>query len=273
MRSTVGQRMEPVLEIEHATVYRGETCVFSDLSFTLARGEHAAIIGPNGAGKSSLLQLLLGGLHPVPLEHTRIRLFGLSQWNVWDIRKQIGVVSHDLQRDYLIGAEGINVVLSGFYASNDTYEYQEFDHHHLARAHEVMKQLDLPSLAGRRFGHMSTGEQRRFLLARALVHDPPVLVFDEPTSGLDPNACFQYLDLARALMRSGKTVLLVTHHLHEIPPEIERVVFLKDGDIVFDGAKGLGLTDERISRLFGRRLTMVQAHGWYQAFPTESSSA
>jgi iron complex transport system ATP-binding protein len=194
-------------------------------------------------------------------------LFGDERWSVWDVRKRIGIVSHDLQRDYLICAEGLNVILSGFYASNDTYEYQEFSDAQIARAHELMRELNIASLARRRFGHLSTGEQRRFLLGRALVHDPSVLVLDEPTSGLDLKACFQYLDLLRAQIAKGKTVLLVTHHLHEIPPEIDRVVFLKGGKILADGFKSTLFTNDQVSRLFERKITLVEANGWYQALP------
>ncbi len=259
--------VRPILEIQHATVYRGETRVFSDFSFALQEGEHAAIVGPNGAGKSTLLKLLAGGVHPLPLDETHIRIFGEEGGSVWDVRKRLGIVSHDLQKDYLICAEGLNVILSGYYASNDTYEYQEFSEAQVARAREIMKELGVEPLAGRRFGHLSTGEQRRFLLGRALVHDPSVLVLDEPTSGLDLKACFQYLDLLRAQIRKGKTVLLVTHHLHEIPPEIERVMLLKGGEIVADGAKANLLTDVNLSRLFDQPVTLVRANGWYQALP------
>lgn len=203
----------------------------------------------------------------MPRDETRIALFGEERWNVWDVRKRIGIVSHDLQRDYLICAEGLNVVLSGFYASNDTYQHQQFSKTQLTRAYEVMQELGIASLAGRRFGHLSTGEQRRFLLGRALVHDPPVLVLDEPTSGLDIQACFHYLDLLRAQIAKGKTVLLVTHHLHEIPPEIDRVILLKHGNIVGDGGKSALITSDQVGRLFDRKVTLVQANGWYQALP------
>jgi iron complex transport system ATP-binding protein len=257
----------PILNIQHATVYRGDTCAFSDFSFAVQVSEHAAILGPNGAGKSTLLKLLSGEVHAMPKNETRMALFGYERWNVWDVRKQIGIVSHDLQRDYLICAEGLNVILSGFYSSNDTYEYQQFSKTQVTRAYEVMQELGIAALASRRFGHLSTGEQRRFLLGRALVHDPSVLVLDEPTSGLDPKACFQYLDLLRAQIAKGKTVLLVTHHLHEIPPEIDRVIFLKEGKILADGPKRTLLTNDQVSRLFDSTITLVQANGWYQALP------
>ena len=94
-----------------------------------------------------------------------------------------------------------------------------------------------------------------------------MLVLDEPTSGLDLKACFQYVNLVRAQIGKGKTVVLVTHHLHEIPPEIDRVIFLKDGQIHADGPKSAMLTDNRISTLFDRYISLVEANGWYQVLP------
>ena len=195
--------LPPIIDIQRATVYRGDTRVFTNFSLSLQEGEHVAILGPNGAGKSTFLKLLSGEVHPMTLDHTRVRLFGEERWNVWDVRKKLGIVSSDLQRDYLICAAGRNVVLSGFNASNDTYDHQTFTQAQVTRANDVMRELGIESFATRSFGHLSTGEQRRFLLGRALVHDPPVLVLDEPTSGLDLKSCFQYLDLVRA-QRQGQ---------------------------------------------------------------------
>lgn len=257
----------PIIDIQRATVYRGDTPVFTDFSLSIQEGEHVAILGPNGAGKSTLLKILAGEVHPMALDHSKVRLFGEERCNVWEVREKLGIVSSDLQRDYLVCAEGRNVVLSGFYASNDTYNHQTFSRAQIARADDVMRELNIAAFAARPFGHLSTGEQRRFLLGRALVHDPPVLVLDEPTSGLDLRSCFQYLDLVRTQMQKGKSVVLVTHHLHEIPPEIERVVLLKEGAIFADGPKVQLLTGDRISALFDRSVTLVQASGWYQALP------
>ena len=114
---------------------------------------------------------------------------------------------------------------------------------------------------------MSTGEQRRCLLGRALVHEPSALVLDEPTSGLGLTATFHYLGLVRAHMRKGKTLLLVTHHIHEIPPEVERVVLVKQGKILQDGEKRAVLTEANLSMLFDCPVALAQANGWYQALP------
>jgi iron complex transport system ATP-binding protein len=261
----------PFIEIERATVYRGDTCVFHDLSLAIDEGTHAAILGPNGAGKSTFLKLLAGEVHPVPHDETHIRLFGEEQWNVWDVRKRLGLVSHDLQHQYMEQVTGLKVVLSGYYASIGIYGHQDFRYAQISRAHTVMEELGIGFLIDRRFADMSTGEQRRCLLGRALVHEPTALVLDEPTSGLDLTATFHYLDLVRGFMKKGKTVLLVTHHIHEIPPEVERVLLLKEGRVLQDGEKARVLTDANLSLLFGCPVALAQANGWYQALPGHSA--
>lgn len=256
-----------ILEIKNAQVYRGDTCVFDNLSFLLEADQHTAILGPNGAGKSTILKLLAGEVHAVPKEDTSIRLFGETQWNVWDVRRHLGMVSHDLQHQYMEQVTGLKVVLSGYYASIGTYGHQDLTYAQIARARAVMDDLGIGAMTDRRYAAMSTGEQRRCLLARALVHGPSVLVLDEPTSGLDLTATFHYLDLVRGHMRKGKTILLVTHHIHEIPPEIRRVVLLKKGSILEDGEKNAVLSERNLSRLFDCPVTLVCANGWYQALP------
>jgi iron complex transport system ATP-binding protein len=261
----------PLIEIERATVYRGDTCVFNDFSLSIQVGEHVAILGPNGAGKSTFLKLLAGEVHPVPNDATRIRIFGEERWNVWDVRKRLGMVSHDLQHQYMDQVIGLKVILSGYYGSIGTYGYQDYSYAQLARADDMLQEMGAGFLRDRRFAEMSTGEQRRCLLGRVLVHDPTALVLDEPTSGLDLTATFHYLDLVRTYIKKGNTLLLVTHHIHEIPPEVERVVLLKQGKIFQDGDKRDVLTDANLSMLFDCPVALVQANGWYQALPGHSA--
>ncbi|MCG3113733.1 MAG: ATP-binding cassette domain-containing protein [Candidatus Manganitrophus sp. SB1] len=255
-----------IIEIKNADIYQGANQVFSDLSLQIAAGCQTAILGPNGAGKSTLLKLLSGEIRAASHKGS-VRLFGREQWNLWEVRAQLGIVSHDLQRDYMLSVRGGEVILSGFYSSIGLYGHQAFNDAQRKRGEEVMERLGIAALQERRFAEMSAGEQRRFLLGRALVHDPGTLVLDEPTSGLDLRACFQYLDLVRDLIRRGKTILLVTHHLHEIPPEVERVILLKEGKVIADGKKGELLTGERMTELFDTPVRLAQANGWYQALP------
>ena len=258
--------MDPVLSLRNVVAYRGETRVFDGLTLEVRPHESIAIVGPNGAGKSTLLKLLAGEIHPVVREGSWLRLFGRERWNVWELREHLGIVSNDLQAAYEGNVRGIDVVLSGYRSSVGTW-HQDFSGAERRRAAEVLRALGVAELAERRFAEMSTGQQRRLLLGRALVHDPDTLVLDEPTGGLDLKACFQYLATVRRLMGEGKTVVLVTHHIHEIPPEISRVVLLQAGAVVTDADKRTALTGERLSAVFGIAVEVVERNGFFQAMP------
>ena len=184
-----------------------------------------------------------------------------------ELRSNLGVVSQHLQYGYSSTAIGLYVVLSGFYSSDGIWQHQEFDKGKLDRAKEVMDLLSITHLKDREFSTMSTGEQRKFLLARSLVNDPAVLVFDEPTSGLDMSTCFQYLEIIRELISMGKKVILVTHHIHEIPPEVTRVILLKEGRVIEDGDKDQILTNTNLTNLFDWPIRVIKENGYFQAIP------
>jgi iron complex transport system ATP-binding protein len=262
--------MPLILEIQNVTVYRGRTRVFENLSLAIPLGCQTVILGPNGAGKSTLLKLLSRELYPValpPESASFVRVFGQEEWNVWDLRSRLGLVSDDLQTSYTGHASGRDVILSGVYASIGIWPNQSFKPSDYERASEIMTLLGVADLDRKPFGAMSTGERRRFLLGRALMRDPEALILDEPTGGLDLKARFQYLGIIRELIRAGKTAILVTHHIHEIPPEIERVILLKDGRVIGDGGKEAVLTSERLSSLFETPIDLLRSNGFYQAVP------
>jgi len=269
MTADSGGRRANVLEIENATVYRGNTRVFENFSLIIEGGRNTAILGPNGAGKTTLLKLLLRELYPVHREPPPVRIFGRDRWDVWELRSHLGVVSADLQQHYGAYVRGRDVVLSGYYSSIGTYDYQDFCAADLGRVAEVMEMLGVSELEDKLFASMSTGQQRRFLLARALVNEPDTLVLDEPTSGLDLTATFHYLHTMRALMQSGRTLILVTHHIHEIPPEVSHIVLLRDGRVVRQGSKESILTDDNLSTLFDTPVRLLAGNGYYQAIPGE----
>lgn len=262
--------MDKILEVQNVTAYRGETRVFDGLSLEIEHGSNTVILGPNGAGKSTLLQLLTRELYPVQKENSYLRLFGRKRWNIQELRGRLGIVSHDLQTRYLGRARGIDVILSGIYSSMDVYRYQEFTDVDRMRADAIMNQLEISELRDRKFSNLSTGQQRRFLLGRALVNDPDVLILDEPTNSLDLTATFRYLATIRDLIQRGRTIILATHHIDEVPPEIDRAVLLKDGAVVGDGSKEDVLTDENLSDLFDTPVQLVHVNGYYQAVPAAS---
>ena len=248
-------------------MFRGSTRVFHHFSLNLEQGCNTAILGPNGAGKTTLLKILTRELYPVVREGSSVQILGNKRSDIWSLRSQLGIVSGDLQYEYIDAARSIEVVLSGFYASVGVWGHQEFTVEQTYRAESILRNLAMDSMANRKYGSLSTGQQRRLLLGRALVNDPPSLLLDEPTTGLDLTATFQYLETMRQLMIDGRTLVLVTHHIHEIPPEILRVVLLKDGEIFADGDKETVLTGQNLSVLYDQPIQLVQKQSWYQAIP------
>lgn len=259
----------PLVEFLNATLYRGSTCVFENLNLTIDQGEQIAVLGPNGAGKTTLLKAINGELYPVRTPETVFRILGRERWNVWELRKQIGIVSHDLHQRYTPTTTALEVVVSGYYSSIGVHGSlsQRVSDSQLAAAKVLLEEFGLDDAIGRPLKKLSTGQQRRTLLARALVHDPATLVFDEPTEGLDLAAGFDYLARIRALSRAGRNLLLVTHHLAELPPEIDRVILLAGGRIVADGAKADVLDAALLSEVYGTAVRVREVDGYYLAYP------
>ena len=253
--------------LEHATVWRGNHCVFRDFSLRLHLGESVAILGPNGAGKSTLIQLLTGGLRPEARPETRCTLFGEEHYAIADLRHRIGMVMpEDLQR--LHPAEpAIDVVLSSFRGAYGRTREMRFSRAEKARALEVLTRLGTAHLATREFGRLSSGEKQRLLLARALVHDPAVLVLDEPTSALDFAAATGFARIMRDLIQTGHTLVLVTHHPAEIPPETPRAILLRHGSVFADGPKRRVLTSASLSELYQTPLHVRWPAGWCHVQP------
>jgi len=259
--------MTPIIEVHNATVYRGRTRVFDKLSLSIHPNENTAILGPNGAGKSTFMRLITREIYPVKEEGSWVKLYGKDRWNIAELREQMGIVSQDLQADYRPIVRCIDVALSGFYSSIGIWPHQDFSEHHYKKAHAMLEELGVSHLAEKKIATVSTGEQRRVLLARALINNPDTLILDEPTSGLDLKACYQYLNTIQSLIKEGKTIILVTHHIHEIPPEVTRVVLINEGKVLADGPKEEMLTDEWLSTLYETPLKVIKGAAYFQVLP------
>ena len=260
---------EKLIDIRNATVWRGKTRVFNKLDLTIEQHERVAILGPNGCGKTTLLKLLNRELYAVADAGSWVRIMGKDRANVWQLRQHIGIVSHDLQQRYTMTTTALEVVLSGFFSSIGVHGTlaSRITETHVKTARASLAELGIDALTDTSLGSMSTGQQRRCLLARALVHQPDTLILDEPTAGLDFKASFEYLERLRQLAREGRNVIVVTHHLNEIPPEVDRIVLLCDGRIVADGSKRGVLTSEILSDVYDTRVRVAEVDGYFLAYP------
>ncbi len=253
-----------LLDFQHLTVPRGDRLVLRDLTLQIRRGEHVAILGPNGSGKSTLIKAITREIYPVDRPGLRYELLGQADWDLNDLRDNLGIVTLDLLQSlsHEITLRSVTVrelVLSGHFNSVGLWPHQWVSAARERHAREILRFLEITHLATRPVSTLSSGEQRRALIGRALVHEPATLILDEPTNSLDPGAVREFRDLLRKLARAGRSLLLVTHHIADVIPEIERVIFIKDGRIIADGPKAKMLTSIRLSRLFGTKLTVVKS--------------
>jgi iron complex transport system ATP-binding protein len=259
----------PLLALEHVTVLRGareQRPALDDITLRIEAGEHVCILGPNGCGKSTLIKTITRECYPMAREGSSISILGRERWNIFELRSMMGIVSPDLLASCTTDATGRDVVLSGFFSSTRIFPHQHPDPEHLARANDTLARLGIAHLAERAVAEMSSGEAKRTLIARALVHQPQTLLFDEPSNALDIAAQLQLRDTMRELAQSGLGVLLVTHHVSEIIPEIERVVLLREGRILADGRKSDVLTEAHLSNLFGAAVRLGQHDGYFHLY-------
>jgi iron complex transport system ATP-binding protein len=254
-----------LLEFENVTVFHGDKKVLDSVSAVIRQGENVAILGPNGAGKSSFIRTITREFYPcLDGRDVTFRVCGKDVWDIFELRAAFGIVSNDLQYTFTREITGRDVILSGFFSSIGLFNRditQDMDR----RADEILAFLGIGHISDRPMTEMSSGESRRFLIGRAMVHNPRILVLDEPTNSLDLHALHTFRQTIRKIAQSGTGIILVTHNLHDIIPEITRVILMKDGRFVEDGPKEEMLTDRHIGRLFDVPVHVRCEDGYYYA--------
>jgi iron complex transport system ATP-binding protein len=254
----------PLIEFQNVSVQRGDRTVLDSVSLAIAQGEHAAILGPNGSGKSTFIKLISRELYPrLKPEPWSLRILGRDRWHLFDLRNHLGIVSNDWMQMCTRDYSGYEIVLSGFFGSVGIWPNHEVTSAMESKAKAVMELLEMSHLAERNTNEMSSGEARRILIGRALVHDPQALILDEPTTSLDLRATHELREVLRKLANSGISILMVMHHLPDIIPEIGRVVLIREGTVYCDGPKERVLQAEPLSGLFGIPVEVLERGGYY----------
>lgn len=254
------------LDLQHVNVVRGNRTVLHDIHLNVLPGEQIALLGPNGCGKSTLLKTMTCELYPLVHPETRVRIFDREQWDLTELKKRLGVVQNEIPGKPMLKITGREAVLTGFFSSSTLWPNLSVTDAMQARTDEILTQIDADNLSERPFGEMSAGQQRRILIGRALVASSDCLLLDEPSNALDLAAQRDLRELLIVLAARGTTIVMITHHIADIIPAMQRVVMMRDGRIVADGARQELLTEAALSDLFRTDVRLTERDGFLHAW-------
>ena len=249
-----------LVRIRNADVFLSDKKVLDSIDWIMHRDEHWAVVGSNGAGKTSFMRLIFGEL--IPVDGGEVRWFGHEEHGpLAAARKRIGFVSAKYQETYSPATRGRDVVVSGFFSSIGLY--RQASREQKQDADQWMDFLGIHHLSDEPIGHLSYGEARRLLLARALVNHPDLLILDEPCSGLDIPTREIFLEALEKLTKTRTRLIYVTHHIDEVLPLITHVLFLKEGHVFLQGKKNDILTGSNLSGAFDCTIRVKKNTGRY----------
>jgi iron complex transport system ATP-binding protein len=266
--------MGAIVELTNVNVARGNSVVLHDLSLEIEAGEHVAILGPNGCGKSTLLKTMTCEVYPIFRPETRVRLMGRERWDLTELKRRMGVVSAEPPGKQTRQTTGFDAILTGFFSSSTLWPNLTVTAEMRAMAEEIVTLVGAQALREKLVGEMSAGQQRRVMIGRAIAGNrgvgaaagPKMLLLDEPSNALDLAAQQDLREMLRKLAHQGTAIVLITHHIADILPEMERIVMMREGRIVMDGAKRELLTEEKLSGLFGREIAVTERGGYWNAW-------
>lgn len=247
--------MEPLVELDDVHVVRGGRALVSHVTWQAYPGQHWVVFGPNGAGKTTLVALLAGRLFPTS---GGVSVVGADLGNVetQEIHEQVGFCSSALLKTIDPAIAVKEIVLSAAYGTLVKVHYQTYEDCDYSRATWLMRNFGITHLAERTFGTLSDGERQRVLICRALMSDPEVLILDEPAAGVDLGAREVLMGALAELAASptAPMLIMVTHHVEEIPPGFTHALMMKEGTVIAQGPLEEVLTSQTLSETFAMYL-------------------
>lgn len=260
----------PLIRLRDAVVRRSGKTIFSVDALEIAHGESVALLGPNGAGKTTFLKLITREVHPLHSEVAPVEFCGAERPLLTEVRARLGIVSGSMQDEISVHLPALEVVVGGLFGTLGLPAHLHLDVSEDAwqAGRRAMELLGISELAQQDMLTLSSGQARRVLIARALVHNPETLILDEPCTGLDPQGMYYVRHSMRELVRAGKSLVVVTHYPEDVIPEIQRIIMIKSGVVFADGTKEKLLTTDQMSLLFDVPVEVREEQGYYSLVST-----
>lgn len=257
--------MSRVIDLNNITIKRDGRAILENIDWQVESNQRWVIIGPNGAGKTTLLKIAAAQIHPSSGEAT---VLGekLGRVNVFELRTRLGFASTALANHIPNSEKVIDAVMTASYGITGRWN-EQYDDIDLRRAHRVLNEWKLGELADRAFGTLSDGEKKRTQIARAVMTDPELLLLDEPVASLDLAAREQTIALigAYAAESYAPAIVMVTHHLEEIPPGFTHALILSQGQAFSAGEIDSTLTSDKLSEAYGMAIVVSRVEGRFNA--------
>ena len=254
-----------IIDFENIHVSYDLKLVLKNINLKINNGEHWAILGANGSGKSTLIKLLSNDLYPNTKYPFTKKIFGQDRWSIFELKEKLGIITNDLHNyfekngNYL---SAYHVILSGFYSTVGVFKNQDFTQEQHEKALEVLEYLEILEIKDKKVSAMSTGQLRRCIIGRALVHNPKAFILDEPTVGLDIKAQNSFIKLIQKLSKKA-SIILVTHHIEEIFPEVSHIALIYNNTIYKQGKKEDMLHSKNLSEVFEIEIDLQKENDRY----------
>ena len=247
------------LEAKNINCFKNGFRVIKDLNLKIAYSENVILIGPNGSGKSSLIDVINRNIYPVVDNQSTLKIFDKELINLWELRKRISTVNNDIKNRIGPNLKVFDLILSGLYGkycfiSNKS----ESD---LYKVDSIIKNMNISKLSKKYFAYLSDGEKQMSLIARALIKKPDILILDEPVANLDYKSKFFVIDKINELSKLDTKILCITHDIAMITKIYDRVIMLKEGNIIADGHQNKVINSENLNKLYGIEVEVTKNNG------------
>ena len=249
------------LDIKNTNAYKQDYKVIKNLSIKIFYSERIIILGPNGSGKSSIVDLINRNIYPLVKRDSYFKIFNEELIDLWKVRKYISTVNNEIKFRISKHLLVKDILLSGLYGRFCKINNPKKED--LIKVKELIEKMFLNDIADKKFGYLSDGEKQISIIARAIINNPKVLILDEPSVNIDLKSRIFLIKKIQDLSQLGISILCITHDISIITKDYNRVIFLKDGEIIRDGKPSELMKSEHINQLFDTNIKLIEnSNSW-----------